>query len=145
MKQLKDENFKLLIVDDEEAARYGMRRTLEKAGYEIEEACSADMARAKLAQYNADLVLLDVNMPGESGLVLLSELQNKGNAPLIVIITAHGSERMAVDVIKNGAYDYLAKPFEVDDLRLVVKNALETIRLIVVMENLNKQTVVHFF
>jgi DNA-binding NtrC family response regulator len=129
MKQLKDENFKLLIVDDEEAARYGMRRTLEKAGYEIEEACSADMARAKLAQYNADLVLLDVNMPGESGLVLLSELQNKGNAPLIVIITAHGSERMAVDVIKNGAYDYLAKPFEVDDLRLVVKNALETIRL----------------
>ena len=52
-----------------------------------------------------------------------------GNGPLVIIVTAHGSERMAVEAVKAGAYDYLSKPFELDDLRLVVKNAAETVQL----------------
>src|SRR2546421_9537887 len=81
-----------------------------------------------------DLMLLDVNLPGISGLEFLNELQkesqkNKTEAPLVIIIPAHGSERLAVQAVKSGAYDYLAKPFELDDLRLVVKNAFETIKL----------------
>jgi DNA-binding NtrC family response regulator len=125
---------RLLIVDDEEAARYGIRRALETFGCEIAEADSAEAARALINEKNFDLLLLDVNLPGISGLEFLKELQtesenNKSEAPLVIIITAHGSERLAVQAVKGGAYDYVSKPFELDDLRLVVKNAFETIKL----------------
>ena len=129
--------FRLLIIDDEGAARYGMRRALSTQGYEISEAESAEAARALMRGRGFDLLLLDVNLPGTSGLDLLKELQavkgkpqeGREEPPLIVIITAHGSERMAVEAIKSGAYDYIAKPFDVDELRLVAKNALEKIQL----------------
>jgi len=114
---------KILIVDDEEAARYGMRRALKN--YAIIEAGNVDEARRAVAGLHPDLILLDINLPGTSGLDYLRELAAAEEAPLVVMITAHGSERTAVEAIKAGAYDYLAKPFEVDDLRLVVKNALE--------------------
>ncbi len=121
---------RVLIVDDEEAARYGMRRALSTLGYNITEADSAEAARALIRQQAPDLMLLDVNLPGISGLDFLRELgEANGNRPLVIIITAHGSERMAVEAVKSGAYDYLSKPFELDDLRLVVKNAAETIQL----------------
>ena len=119
-----------MIVDDEEAARYGMRRALTTLGYNITEAGSAEAARALLKQNETDLLLLDVNLPGLSGLDFLREIKSaNGNGPLVIIVTAHGSERMAVEAVKAGAYDYLSKPFEVDDLRLVVKNAAETLQL----------------
>ncbi len=133
---------RLLIVDDEEAARYGMRRALTTFGYNVSEADSAEAARILVKQQEPDLMLLDVNLPGMSGLEFLKELQEtKGSSsenaagdgnssgPLVIIITAHGSERMAVEAVKSGAYDYLSKPFELDELRLVVKNAAETIAL----------------
>src|SRR4026209_1296915 len=119
-----------MIVDDEEAARYGMRRALSTLGYNITEAGSAEAARALLKQTEPDLLLLDVNLPGMSGLEFLREIKSaNGNGPLVIIITAHGSERMAVEAVKSGAYDYLSKPFELDDLRLGVKKAAETIAL----------------
>src|ERR1051326_8551395 len=114
---------KILIVDDEEAARYGMHRALKN--YTITEAGSVDEARQTVSSARPDLILLDINLPGTSGLEYLRELAADEDAPPVVMITAHGSERTAVDAIKAGAYDYLAKPFEVDELRLVVKNALE--------------------
>ncbi len=121
---------RLLIVDDEEAARYGMRRALSTFGYGVSEANSAEAARLLIKQQPPDLMLLDVNLPGMSGLDFLRELKSAdNNGPLVIIVTAHGSERMAVEAVKSGAYDYLAKPFELDDLRLVVKNAAETLQL----------------
>src|SRR4051812_42159684 len=121
---------RLLIIDDEEAARYGMLRALQGFGYEIDEAGSVEEARALMKERQPDLLLLDVNLPGASGLEFLSELQEAdGDAPLVILITAHGSERMAVEAIKSGAHDYLSKPFELDDLRLAVKNAIETVQL----------------
>lgn len=119
-----------MIVDDEEAARYGMRRALSTLGYNITEAGSAEAARALLKQTEPDLLLLDVNLPGMSGLDFLREVKSaNGNGPLVIIVTAHGSERMAVEAVKAGAHDYLSKPFELDDLRLVIKNAAETVQL----------------
>lgn len=124
------QNLRLLIVDDEEAARYGMRRALSAFGYEVSEAESAEVARALIKQRAPDLMLLDVNLPGVSGLEFLREMETAADeSPLVIIITAHGSERLAVEAVKAGAYDYLAKPFELDDLRLVVKNAAETLSL----------------
>src|ERR671918_215567 len=127
-------NLRLLIVDDEEAARYGMRRALQTFGGDIAEAESAESAHALMRASKFDLLLLDVNLPGLSGLDFLKQIQSeaensKAEAPLVIIITAHGSERLAVEAVKSGAYDYLSKPFEVDDLRLVVKNAFETLGL----------------
>jgi DNA-binding NtrC family response regulator len=128
--RVRKDALRLLIVDDEEAARYGMRRALSVFGYNISEADSAEAARLLINQQQPDLVLLDVNLPGISGLDFLRELRSaNGSGPLVVIITAHGSERMAVEAVKSGAYDYLSKPFELDDLRLVVKNAAETVQL----------------
>src|SRR5947207_3196517 len=131
---MEEKNLRLLIVDDEEAARYGMRRALETFGSEIAEAESAESARTLMRERDFDLLLLDVNLPGISGLEFLNQIQtesegNKTEAPLVIIITAHGSERLAVQAVKSGAYDYISKPFELDDLRLVVKNAFETIQL----------------
>ena len=139
---MKRDKLRLLIVDDEEASRYGMRRALTTFGYNVSEADSAEAARILVKQQEPDLMLLDVNLPGMSGLEFLNELQETkrsssenasgdGNSsgPLVIIITAHGSERMAVEAVKSGAYDYLSKPFELDELRLVVKNAAETIAL----------------
>jgi DNA-binding NtrC family response regulator len=123
---------RLLIVDDEEAARYGMRRALSTFGYSVSEANSAETARHLIKQQSPDLMLLDVNLPGMSGLDFLRELKSaddNGNGPLVIIVTAHGSERMAVEAVRAGAYDYLSKPFELDDLRLVIKNAAETLQL----------------
>ncbi len=114
---------KILIVDDEEAARYGMTRALKN--YTVAEAVNVEEARKVVASARPDLILLDINLPGASGLDYLRELAASETAPPVIMITAHGSERTAVEAIKAGAYDYLAKPFEVDELRLVVKNALE--------------------
>ena len=127
---MRKDALRLLIVDDEEAARYGMRRALRTFGYNVSEADSAEAARALVKQQEPDLMLLDVNLPGMSGLDFLRELKSSnGNGPLVIIVTAHGSERMAVEAVKSGAYDYLSKPFELDDLRLVIKNAAETLQL----------------
>ncbi|HQR33640.1 MAG TPA: sigma-54 dependent transcriptional regulator [Blastocatellia bacterium] len=118
---------KILIVDDEEAARYGMARALKT--YSVAEAGSVAEARNAIAGSRPDLMLLDINLPGISGLDYLRELNASDDAPPVVMITAHGNERTAVEAIKAGAYDYLAKPFDVDELRLVVKNALEAVGL----------------
>jgi DNA-binding NtrC family response regulator len=133
---VRKDKLRLLIVDDEEASRYGMRRALTTFGYSVSEADSAEAARILIKQQEPDLMLLDVNLPGISGLDLLKELEeskdsadSNGSGPLVIIITAHGSERMAVEAVKSGAYDYLSKPFELDDLRLVVNNAAETVAL----------------
>src|SRR6185369_17180960 len=109
------------IVDDEEASRYGMNRAL-KNHYSVTEAASVEAARQIVSKSRPDLILLDNNLPGASGLEYLQELATVEDSPPVVMITAHGSERTAIAAIKAGAYDYLPKPFDVDELRLVVKN-----------------------
>src|SRR6266581_6564472 len=118
----------LLIVDDDKTARYGIRRSLENR-YRILEAESAAAARQVITTEAPDLVLLDIEMPEESGLDLLRELKAKGESPVVIMITAYGSEKIAVEAMKSGAYDFLPKPFEVDELRLVVEKALEHLDL----------------
>jgi DNA-binding NtrC family response regulator len=120
---------RVLIVDDEQAARYGIRRGLEKEGFQLFEADSIGSARGVVNRENPQIVILDVKLATESGLDYLPELVALPNPPIVIIATAHGSERLAVEAIKNGAYNYLAKPFELDDLRIIVHNAAETYRL----------------
>ncbi len=118
----------ILIVDDDSTARYGMRRALE-GRYRVLEAEGVAAARQMMIRENPHLVLLDIEMPEESGLDFLRELKEQANSPAVIMITAYGSEKIAVEAMKSGAYDYLPKPFEVDELRLVVERAIEHLAL----------------
>jgi DNA-binding NtrC family response regulator len=114
----------LLIVDDELSARYALRRAFE-GGYRVLEAGGVAEARECLDQDRPEVVLLDYSLPGEDGLSLLRDIAGVPDAPAVIMITAHGSERVAVEAMKAGAYDYLAKPYDLDELRLLVERAVE--------------------
>ncbi len=119
---------KILIVDDEETARYGLRKTLQVKGRILEAAGLAEARRIRESE-QPELILLDLNLGGENGFDLLDELMAESNPPKVIVITAHGTERIAVEAMKKGAFDYVAKPFEIDELRLIVRNAWQAIHL----------------
>jgi two-component system response regulator AtoC/two-component system nitrogen regulation response regulator NtrX len=119
----------ILIVDDEKAARFGMKLALEKDGYKVMEASDGIGAFDVIKSKNPSLIFLDINMPKINGIQVLEEINHMENPPMIVIVTAYGSERVAVDAMKKGAYDYIAKPYEIDELRLIAKHAFEKLAL----------------
>jgi two-component system response regulator AtoC/two-component system nitrogen regulation response regulator NtrX len=120
---------RIAIVDDERPARFAMRRALEKEGYAIVELASGEEAVAHARAGAADLLMLDVQMPGMDGMTALGQIMGLPVPPLVVMVTAFGSEKVAVEAIKRGAYDYLSKPYDVDELRLLVKRASEQAEL----------------
>jgi DNA-binding NtrC family response regulator len=117
-----------------------MRRALEES-YKVFEAQSAEEARRIVATENPDLLLLDIEMPEENGLDFLRALKEGGDGRPVVMITAYGSERIAVEAMKSGAYDCLPKPFEVDELRMVVEKALEHADLTEENQRLKRQLI----
>jgi len=128
----------LLIVDDEAAVRYSLVRAF-RSEFRTFEASSAEEARTHLEAARPDVVLLDYSMPGADGMTLLREIGDSPNAPAVIMITAHGSERLAVEAMKAGAYDYLAKPFDLEELRLIVGRAFERQRLRREVQGLREQ------
>ena len=123
------DKMKILIIDDERAARYGMRKALESQGYEVAEAEDGESGLRQVEWFAPDLVICDISMPGMDGMTFLRRIGDADDPPPVIMITAYGSERVAVDAMKEGAYEYISKPYEVDELRLVVRNALEKVRL----------------
>ena len=119
----------ILIVDDEKAARFGMKLALEKDGYQVVEASDGIEAFEIIKANSPSLIFLDINMPKINGIQVLEEINQMKSPPMIVIVTAYGSEKVAVDAMKKGAYDYIAKPYEIDDLRLIAKHAFEKLAL----------------
>ena len=114
----------ILIVDDEPAARYGLRRALE-AKYRIAEADSAEAARAALHTEQPDLVLLDVVLPGQSGLEFLRWMREQGSDVPVLMVSALDTAKTAVEALQLGAADYLVKGFELEELRQRVANLLK--------------------
>ncbi len=119
----------ILIVDDEKAARFGMKMALEKDGYKVIESSDGISASEVIKTKKPALVFLDINMPKVNGIQVLEEINQHEDPPMIVIVTAYGSERVAVDAMKKGAYDYIAKPYEIDELRLIAQHAFEKLSL----------------
>jgi DNA-binding NtrC family response regulator len=122
----------ILLVDDEEKIRKTLGRVLRGEGHEVIDAADGRQAREQLARHVFDLVLVDNLMPGVTGLELIREIAAStpdAERPQIVLMTAHASVRDAVDAMKLGALDYLQKPFEIEELLVVVKRALEHERL----------------
>ncbi len=114
----------ILIVDDEPAARYGLRRALESK-YRIAESDSAESARDSLLAEKPDLLLLDVVLPGMDGLSFLKQLRDQGNTVPVLMVSALDAAKTAVDALRLGAADYLVKGFELDELRQRVANLLK--------------------
>jgi len=128
----------LLIVDDEAAARFALKRTFQSQ-YEVVEADSVDAARQQIRKEQPDVILLDYTMPGEDGMVLLKEIGGAPESPSIIMITAFGSERVAVEAMKHGAFDYLPKPYDLEELRMVVGRAFENQALRTELQDLRQR------
>jgi DNA-binding NtrC family response regulator len=122
-------HIRVLVVDDDPGVRYTLREILEAEGLLVDEAADGAEALRRFEASPAPLVLTDLRMPGLDGLALLRALAGRTPAPRVVLLTAHGSERQAVEAMKAGAYDYFRKPFDVEELLAVVRRALETVRL----------------
>ena len=120
---------RVLVVDDDPGIRYTLREILESEGLEVTEAGDGREALERFAERPAPLVITDLRMPRLDGLGLLAELTAHAPGTRVVLITAHGSERDAVEAMKAGAYDYFKKPFETDELLAVVRRAVEAVRL----------------
>ena len=121
---------RVMVVDDDPETLALLREVVTKEGYQVDTAEDADMALRHLGEWQPDLIITDIHMPGMDGLALLASVREKAPDILVILLTAYGSLKTAVDAIKAGAFDYLSKPFVVDDIRLVVRRALEHKKLL---------------
>ncbi|HTN51563.1 MAG TPA: sigma-54 dependent transcriptional regulator [Anaeromyxobacter sp.] len=115
----------LLVVDDEPSMREFLDILLRKEGHEVSAAADAGAALARIAQGDLDLVITDLRLGRESGIDVLKAVKEQSPATEVVIVTAFATTENAIQAMKLGAYDYVLKPFKVEELRLVVQKALE--------------------
>src|SRR5229473_755655 len=115
----------LLIVDDEASLRDLLSTVFEEDGSRVETAGTLAEARAVVQKDEVDLVLCDLMLPDGSGLELLREIKSQNPSMTVIMITAHTSTKSAVDALKAGAFDYIAKPFDVDELKIIIRKAVE--------------------
>src|SRR5215470_12286415 len=116
---------RILIVDDERAILVALRGLFTKEGYEVDTAASGEEAVRKIESGGFHVVVTDLSMEGISGMQVLERARALDPDVAVVMITAHGSEKAAVQAMKLGASDYLPKPFDNDELRAVVRRAME--------------------
>ncbi len=120
---------RVLVVDDEQDIRDGSERILTRLGCRVQKARRGEEALDILAKEAVSIVLLDLKMPGMDGMEVLKRLQDMESAPLVIVITGYATVDTAIEAMKRGAYDFIAKPFEPDQLRIVVGRAREKLRL----------------
>jgi two-component system, NtrC family, response regulator AtoC len=119
----------ILVVDDDESALKALMQVLRKENYQVEGASSGPAALQRLDRAPADLVITDIRMGRMDGMELMRELHARWPNLPVIVMTAFASIDTAIRSIHEGAYDYLSKPYEVDELRLTVRRALEQARL----------------
>jgi DNA-binding NtrC family response regulator len=123
-------NARILVVEDERAIQIALSGLLRRQGHEVDCAGSGDEAATRLREHDYDLVITDLSLGrGPSGMDVLLDAKQLRPETVVVMITAHGSEKIAVEAMKNGAEDYVPKPFDNDEIRLVVSRALDRTRL----------------
>src|ERR1700756_4554280 len=120
---------KVLIVDDEKLVRWSLRQKCEEWGYHVLEADNGTAALRVAHNESPDLVLLDVRLPDSSGIDILEQIKKAGDARAVIMITADPQLEDVKTALKLGAYDFVGKPLDFDELAVAVKNALETTRL----------------
>ena len=133
----------ILIIDDERNTREGLARAL-RGSYSVLLAEDAARGLAILDSQPVDLVLTDLRMPGLDGMGFIRQVAARPNAPLIIMLTAYGTVQTAVEAMKVGAYDYLAKPVDLDNLDMLIRRGLEARRLRAENEELRRQLDHHY-
>ena len=116
---------KLLVIDDEPAIREGVRRILEAESFQVETFSNGQAALERLRQESFDLVVTDLKMPGISGMDVLKTIKERHPDLPVIFITGYSSVDNAVEAMKRGAVDYLAKPFNREEVLKVIRTALE--------------------
>lgn len=119
----------ILVADDEEAICTLLKKLLVKNGYQVIIAKDGQETVEKVKEETPDLLIMDLKMPGKDGLEVLKHLQEIGSSTTVIMMTANATVRTAVEAIKQGAYDYITKPFALDNLLLLVEKALACRRL----------------
>ena len=117
--------YRILIVDDEESMRDFLSIMLHREGYQVDTATDGSQAVSHLREHSYDLVISDIKMPRMTGLELLAHIKERTPETVVLMVTAFSSTDEAVEAMKQGAYDYITKPFKNEEIRLIVKNALE--------------------
>jgi two-component system response regulator AtoC len=130
---------RVLVVDDEENLRHMLQILLKREGYEAVGASSVAAALDELGKHPFDVVLADLRMPERGGLELVDEVRRRKLDTTVVVMTAYGSKEVALEAMKRGAYDYLSKPFEADELVLLLRKAEERERLFRENQSLKRQ------
>jgi two-component system response regulator AtoC len=121
--------FRILIVDDEEVIRNSIALYLRQEGYQVDVCTSGEEGLQRIEEVGPDLVLLDVKLPTLGGLDVLQRAKKLKDDLIVIMITAFGSIESAVQAMKAGAYDYITKPLDLDELDVIIKKGLETVRL----------------
>ncbi len=125
----KADELTILVADDEEDIRDGAERILQRIGYRVVKAARGDDAQKLVEALRPDLVMLDLKMPGRDGIEVLKFIRQMDPRILVIIVTGFATVEAAIEAMKRGAYDFIPKPFEPDQLRIVVNRAAEKIRL----------------
>ncbi len=120
----------LLVVDDEQDIRDASERILSRIGYQVQKASRGDEALDILNKNSIDIVLLDLKMPGMDGMEVLAKIRERSTEIQVIVITGYATVETAIEAMKQGAYDFIPKPFEPDQLRIVVNRAWEKINFI---------------
>src|SRR6266536_5663736 len=120
---------RILVVDDDESLRWVTQAQLQQSGYDVDAAADATSALEQIRNLPPDLVITDLKMPGMSGLDLLKEIRVNYPDIIVIMVTAFGTVENAVEAMKAGAYDYITKPVNMDELRLIVNRGLEHLNL----------------
>ena len=136
MNQAVMENLEVLVVDDEESIRVGSKRILSRMEFNVHVAANGEEGLNIIAANNVSIVLLDLKMPGIDGMEVLRRIKEEDGKILVIVITGFATLETAIEAMKQGAYDFIPKPFEPDQLRIVVNRARETIRLRIEAEKL---------
>jgi two-component system, NtrC family, response regulator AtoC len=129
----------ILVVDDDEQMQFFLKEALLRQGYGVTVRSTAEQALDSLRADHFDLVLLDVRLPGMSGLVAVESVLKIDPHIPIIVMTAHGSRDGAIEAIRRGAYDYFTKPFRLEEMEIVIRRALEKRRLLTEIERLRSE------
>lgn len=116
---------RLLIVDDEEQFVEALSERLSMRDYDVTTSLTGEDAIEKITNYNFDVVILDVRLPGIDGTEVLQEMKNLKPLTEVIMLTAHGTVEMAIEGMKLGAFDFLIKPCETEDLTAKIDKALD--------------------
>jgi len=138
--------YSILIVDDEILTLSNLKKILEKEDYEVHVADSGEAALEIIEKYKPHLILLDLMLPGISGIEVLKRVKEMERETIVIMMTAYEILEKAVEAMKRGAYDYLLKPFKINELKATIRRALETLSLrIRVQDHLDSEKGRYYF